>query len=1208
MTEVRRFDLLNSPLAGTNLIEASAGTGKTYTIAGLFLRLVLEKNLPVNEILVVTFTEAATQELKDRIRTKLREAIGAFASGHSEDDFLKDLVNRSKNTKIALDSLREAIRAFDQAAIFTIHGFCRRMLHENAFESGSLFDTELITDQESLIREIVDDFWRMHFYGASPLFINYVLTKKFSPNSLLSLLANRVAQPYLKIIPQVEIPDTSLKEQSFKTSFDTACKAWQSARPDVAEIFANYEGLHRGKYGKAKINDWIQAMDHYMASGGHNPGLFKGFEKFTTGEIQESIKQGHAPPEHPFFDLCEILRQNQKELERLFEQRLLGLKAELFHYVRDELTRRKTEKNIQSFDDLLLKLLNGLEDKGGELLAKEIRTKFKAALIDEFQDTDPIQYAIFKNAFNNKNSILFLIGDPKQAIYSFRGADIFAYMEASQDAESRFTLRENWRSEPGLITAINALFANKVHPFVYDRIPFQPTAPPSGKDPELLNIRGQSNSPLKLWFVDAEKTAGPGKAITKGQARELIPRAVASEISRLLALGRNKKAVFGKRPLVEGDIAVLVRTNAEARLMQKALLSLRIPSVLYSTDKLFDTHEAMEMERVLSGIAGQNSQSSLKAALITDMMGIKGEELDAMMADETGWETWLVRFKEYHDLWNKRGFIRMFRSLLIREEVLPRLMSFSDGERRNTNLLHLAEVLHQISVEKNLNMEGLIKWLSEQRDPDTPWLEEHQLRLESDENAVKLVTVHKSKGLEYPVVFCPFTWDGSRIKNSKTPFTFHNELDGRRLTLDLGSKDMEKNRVFAEKELLAENLRLFYVALTRAKSRCYLVWGRFNQAETSAPGYLFHHPGSRKQEDIVDATKKRFVSLSDEDLYSELNTFLKKSGGTISLSEMPVQVGEEHVLSLPEKEVSLTCLKFSGNIDRQWHISSFSSLISGIPHGEEIPDRDATGSYDILEKEDFEEWDAGETPAGIFSFPKGAQAGTFMHDIFEHLDFTEKKDAPVKGLVDDKLKKYGFEPMWQETLCRMILKVLAAPLSPKIKGLCLSRIRNQDRLTELEFFFPLKNISPDTLKKIFQTTQGTQIPETFPETMGRLQFATTRGFMKGFIDLVFRFQDRFYLVDWKSNHLGNRVEDYGLKALLPVMENEFYILQYHIYTLALDQYLRMRLPGYCYEDHFGGVFYVFLRGVDPEKGSDYGIYRDLPSPELIGALREALLE
>jgi exodeoxyribonuclease V beta subunit len=1208
MNESRHFNLLKSPLEGTNLIEASAGTGKTYTIAGLFLRLILEKNLSVNEILVVTFTEAATQELKDRIRTRLREAIGAFSGGRSEDVFLRNLVSSSKNAKIALDNLQEAIRAFDQAAIFTIHGFCRRILHENAFESGSLFDTELVTNQENLVREIVDDFWRTHLYRASPLFTNYVLMNKFSPESLLSILANRVAQPYLKIIPRLQVPETFPEEQEFKAAFEKASQAWPAARPEIAEILSNHEGLHGAKYKKAKIPAWIQAMDHYMASGGRHPGLFSGFEKFTTGEIKASIKKAHTPPEHPFFDLCETLKQNQMELERLFGERLIGLKGELFHYSRDELKRRKADKNIQSFDDLLLKLLNGMENRGGELLAKEIRTKFKAALIDEFQDTDPVQYAIFNNAFNDRNSILFLIGDPKQAIYGFRGADIFAYMAAAQDVQSRFTLSENWRSEPGLIGAINTVFSGKDHPFVYDRIPFKPTGPAQVKDPELLSLHGKPKSPLKLWFVDAEKTAEPGKSVIKSQARELIPRAVAAEISRLLALGRKKKAVFGKRPLSEGDIAVLVRTNAEARFMQKALISLRIPSVLYSTENLFDTHEAMEMERVLYGIAAPHNLNTLKVALTTDMIGLKGEELDAMMTDENAWEAWLIRFKEYHDLWNRLGFIRMFRSLLLMEDVLPRLMSFADGERRNTNVLHLAEVLHQISVEKNLNMEGLTKWLSQQRDPETPRMEEHQLRLESDENAVKLVTVHKSKGLEYPIVFCPFTWEGSRIKDGKAPFTFHDEAEQNRLVLDLGSEDVEKNRAVAEKELLAENLRLLYVALTRAKSRCYLVWGRFNQADTSAPAYLFHGPDSGKLENVVDATGKRFESLSDQDMLAELNTILKKSAGTISLSEMPVSEGEKHVLYSSEKEPSLSCLKFSGNIDRQWHISSFSSLIYGLPHGEEIPDRDETGSLDAFEIDELEELEQEEKHKDIFSFPKGAHAGTCLHDIFEHLDFREKDHGRVKGLVADKLNEYGFEPLWHETLFRMIQKVLSSHLNPEIKGLRLSRIPNQDRLNEVEFYFPLKTISPDRLKKLFPSTHMTQIPHTFPGTLGRLQFAPTRGFMKGFMDLVFRFKDRFYLVDWKSNHLGNRVEDYAYESLFTVMENELYILQYHIYTLALDLYLGMRLPGYSYQDHFGGVFYIFLRGVDPEKGPDYGIYRDMPSPELIGALREALIE
>ncbi|MBW2035784.1 MAG: hypothetical protein JRI94_19855, partial [Deltaproteobacteria bacterium] len=292
------------------------------------------------------------------------------------------------------------------------------------------------------------------------------------------------------------------------------------------------------------------------------------------------------------------------------------------------------------------------------------------------------------------------------------------------------------------------------------------------------------------------------------------------------------------------------------------------------------------------------------------------------------------------------------------------------------------------------------------------------------------------------------------------------------------------------------------------------------------------------------------------------------------------------------------------NIDRQWHISSFSSLISGIPHGEEIPDRDATGSSDVLETEDIEKWDTGETPAGIFSFPKGAQAGTFMHDIFEHLDFTEKKDAPVKGLVDDKLKKYGFEPMWQETLCRMILKVLAAPLNPEIQGLCLSRIRNQDRLNELEFYFPLKNISPDTLKKIFQTTQGTQIPETFPETMGRLQFATASiCYNQGIYERVHRsgFPVPGPFLSCGLEIQSSRKPGGGLRPQIPASSDGKRILHIAISHLHPG-------PGSVLADHFGGVFYVFLRGVDPEKGSDYGIYRDLPSPELIGALREALLE
>ena len=1104
--------------------------------------------------------------------------------------------------------LREALRDFDKAAIFTLHGFSRRVLHENAFESGCLFDTELVTEQENLKREIVDDFWRNHFYQASPLFVNYAIHKKFSPENLLSLLRGRLARPYLKIIPRITIPDTSGKEKEFRASFDGVCNAWESSKADVENILSTHEGLNRVKYRKAKIPAWIEVMDRYLASGGNNSLLFKDFPKFTAGVLKISVKKDASPPAHPFFDLCERLLQIQGELEKVFEKRLLGLKAALFLYAENELARRKEEKNVQSFDDLLLKLHRALKEKGGEYLANAVRKKFRAALIDEFQDTDPVQYAIFKKVFGSREGTLFLIGDPKQAIYGFRGADIFAYMKARKDVAFQHTLIENWRSEPRLIAAINAVFEGKELPFVYDEIPFKPAVPAPKKDPEKLELNGNIEPPFQIWFLEAKKVADSGKPISKSLAGHLIPGAVASEISRLLALGRKGLARLGKKPLTEGDIAVLVRTNAQARLVQEALAELNIPGVLFSTGNLFDSHEALEMERVLLAVSDPKNERHIRAALTTDMMGLKGEDLYVLMDDETGWEEWIAKFRMYYGLWNERGFIRMFRYLLLQEGVLPRLMSLKDGERRNTNLLHLTEVMQQTSIEKKLGMTESLKWLSEQRDENAPRLDEHQLRLESDENAIKLVTVHKSKGLEYPVVFCPFSWDGSRIKKSDEPFLFHNEDRDRTPTLDLGSEERDENRAFAEKELLAENLRLLYVALTRAKNRCYLVWGRFNKAGTSAPAYLLHQPESFDKENLVQSISERFTSLTDEAVKEELKDAVSRAEGTITLSEMPAGRAGETYTPLPGRKAALSCREFSGDIDRLWRISSFSSLISGRTHLDETADRDAILSPDGRDREDLEEPVIREKPLNIFSFPKGTKPGSFLHDILEHLDFAEKEPAVMKKLVADKLNEYGFKSHWLDTICDMVTNVLVTPLDFAAKGPVLSSIGNEDRLNELEFYFPLKTVNPEKLKKIFQSHSGSSPIKDFPETLGMLQFAPTKGFMRGFMDLVFLWHGRYYLVDWKSNFLGDNPKDYNREAMASAMTKECYVLQYTIYTLALDQYLRVRMPGYSYEKNFGGVCYIFLRGVKPEMGSGFGIYRYVPSHELMEGLRKGLME
>ncbi len=1204
------LNLLTCPLKGTSLIEASAGTGKTYAITGLFLRLVLEKKLSADEILVVTFTEAATEELKDRIRTRLREAIEAFSTGFAKDAFLNDLVQKSKTNSdrlAALRSLKEAVRIFDEARIYTIHGFCRKMLHEYAFESGSLFDTELVTDQADLKREVVEDFWRIHFYKEATLFVNYVIQGKIGPDTFFSLLGKKTISPELKIIPELETIDSAEEERQFKEAFDEACSAWPTAKAEVERILLADKGLKLNQYKKANIPGWIQAMDDFLASGGSNPVLFDTFNKFCSSVLEKSVKKNCSVPEHSFFNLCETLKDCSEELSNVFEKRLLWLKIKLFQYMQKELEQRKKKKNIMFFDDLLLNLYSSLKGEGGRGLSQNMRSIFKAALIDEFQDTDPVQYSIFKSVFGVADSILFLIGDPKQAIYGFRGADVFAYMDAAAHAQTRYTLNENWRSEPDLITAVNAVFESSDLPFIYNEIPFHRVSTPAAKkDHELLRIdEAESTAPMHLWFVDAGKITGSDKPVSKAEARVMIANAVASEISRLLFLSKEKKAVLGERPLREMDIAVLVRQNSEANVIKAALSALNIPSVLYTTDNLFASHEALEVERIMAAVAQPDSEKLLKVSLATDMLGVSGEQINSMIEDEPEWEKWLIKFREYHTLWQEHGFMRMFKSMTLKQDIMPRLMLLEDGERRCTNMSHLSEILHQVSAEKRPGMTGLVKWLSERRNNDAPSDEEHQLRLESDENAVRLVTIHRSKGLEYPLVLCPFSWANSRTRDPKGPFLFHDKSGDMRLTLDLGSDDLKMNRILAEKEMLAENLRLLYVALTRAKNRCYLVLGRFNQSETSAPAYLFHQTVSDDGDNIVNVAGAGFKTLSDKEVFADLEKVRDRAGGTMRLYEMPDIDGMKYS-PLYSKEDSLHCRKFGGKIDRQFRISSFSSLISGRHHSAELDDSEVEGGFDEHGSADEVLLDQDEL-SGIFSFPKGARPGTFMHDILEHLDFVEKDDSHMKELVETKLLEYGFEPEWNETICEMLKNVLAVSLEPDRNDFTFSSIPNRDRLNEPGFYFPLKSLSPEKLKRIFEKLPLAESVSDFSGQLGKLNFLPVKGFMKGYIDMVFQFQNRFYIVDWKSNFLGPNVKNYGPESLDSSMKNEFYVLQYHIYTAALNKYLQLRIPDYSYEKHFGGVFYIFLRGVEPKIGPDYGVYRDRPSGELIEKLCSELI-
>jgi exodeoxyribonuclease V beta subunit len=1191
------LDHLNIELSGTNLIEASAGTGKTYAIACLYLRLLIEKELIPEQILVVTYTEAATNELHGRVRERIREAMAVMDGATSADPFLNGLRVKGEGGK-SRELLDRALCSFDTAAIFTIHGFCLRALQDNAFESGSLYDTELVRDQIPLMREIVDDFWRRRFFGEPSPLLGYALRSGLGGDSFMEFLKEVGANPCQKVIPCFAAADIADMEETCRSLFMALGDNWRASGDEIRRIIKEDKGLSRAAatYRPDLLPPLFSAMDAYAA--GDNPfALFSDFAKFTASGIAAGTKQKKEPPRHPFFILCQ-------DLHDMVRKRFLALKSELLHYCREQLRLRKHEGNIRFFDDLLTDLHQALRGENGPSLAATIRGKYRAALIDEFQDTDPVQYDIFRTIYGAGGCPLFLIGDPKQAIYSFRGADIFAYMQASQDvpAERRFTLTGNWRSLPGLLTAFNTVFDNARQPFVYDRITYHPVSSGRGETGTGLTTARGDAAALELWYLPTDEE---GKPFSVGKATDLAVAAVAAEIAHLLREGEEGTALIGDRPLAPRDIAVIVRSHRQARLIQDALRKRGIPGVMRSDMSVFATDEARQLCTLLSALAAPGSETRVRAALVTDILGRSGNDIADLMDDESAWERCLELFREYHRTWIEEGFMVMARLLLARERVRGRFLRHPDGERRLTNLLHCLELIHSRAHGAGAGMEGVITWFNE-RVAAGDSAEEYQIRLETDEMAVRIVTIHVSKGLEYPIVFCPFLWGG--VGGKDRVVSFHDDFT---LVKDFGSPDLDRHRVMAQKEGLAENVRLVYVALTRAQYRCYLLTGKItdtthrNRPETSPLAYLFHaSPDTRMADDLVDALAREVSGLDQDQTVRQLRDFSDRSRGNIAVSQLPDPSDSGSPFSPRGGEGAPVCRTFGGVLANNWRVASFTSFAGhGAGHAE-LPDRDETG-----ESGEGGGTEPAEIPGGrsIFTFPRGARSGIFLHGIFENLDFSDRDPQTVTSLVAQGLEKHGYDGEWLSSVCGMVTDVINAPLTSPEGSFTLSSLKQGDWVSELEFFFPLRFISSPQLGSRL-APWGDRYPAVdLGRVCGALDFKPVRGMVRGFVDMIFQHGGRYYLLDWKSNHLGYRLEDYDQQALKRAMEANLYPLQYLLYTVALNRYLSQRVKEYDYGIHFGGVLYLFLRGVDGRHGERYGVFRDRPPQELIDDLTECLI-
>ncbi len=1234
---MKELDAMQVELAGTNLIEASAGTGKTYTIATLYLRLLLERELDVGQILVVTFTNAATAELRDRIRRRIGEALEALTSEvDSHDSTLSQLCQRFGDEEMrrgAVARLRIALSDFDQAAISTIHSFCQKVLEEHAFESGAAFEVELVAEQGSLLAEVVDDFWAPRMNRSPESLVRYLVDGKEGPSNLIQLYRRAAASPEMAILPaeiDLLVGDDSDLDASlgdWNRALDRVRALWSEHRDEVLELLVRaIEEGHLKKTSYKLAPPFVEAYGGDLESlfAGPTPGFSSSHDRFrrmTPNELENCTKGDQPTPRHPFFDACGELWDSDQRLGSLLSARRIKLQLDAIHFIREETADRKAAAGTQYFDDLLLRLKNALAAPGGAHLAARIRGRMPVALIDEFQDTDDVQYAIARQIWHQARdeedeadasslpTSLFLIGDPKQAIYAFRGADVFAYLGAQRDAAgARHTLIRNWRSDPRLIAAVNALFENRPEPFGLEEIAFDAACPrPDAKDsfPE--------TPALEILMMEAvgNPTGKSKPVISATRSKQEVPSRVAADISDLLQSGR----VLAGHPLAPRDIAVLCRKKSQVQAICEALQSLGIPVAQMGDSSVFDSDEALHLERVLRAVASPADAGAIRLALATPLFGFDAQGLVGLVADSRGWEAWLERFRAWHESWQSDGFIQIFHRILREEDVHARLLSRVGGERRLTNFLHLGELLEQMASQRHLGASGLVEFLELLRTDEAARRQsgedESQLRLESESDAVTVVTIHRSKGLEYPIVYCPYLWsDDTTLGAGRQYPRFHDPRNANRMTLDIGSEAKGEHLKIAKAEALAEGTRVLYVALTRAKHLCRIVWGRFNGFQNSAMAGLLHPNHSKVS------------ALTPEKIQDEAEDLAARSGGDIGVRALPAAPGPIYRSSNPSQR--LECRPATRRIRASWRHSSFSALVSAASHERRsVLDPAEEGlDYDAV-KEEVLTTDSPESGAEVrlHQFPAGAAAGTMLHTLLENLDFRAPDREGLNLEIAELLTQNGFDAGWNADVREALLQILATRFASDPEAPRLADIDRKRRLDELEFLLPVRGgdrhtassgdaplpgFSVSDLADAFARHAVREDIRSYAETLRHLEFLPLSGYLKGFIDLVFEWRGRFYVVDYKSNHLGGMADDYRPEALIAPMTEHHYVLQYHLYQVALHRHLGSRLADYEYDRHVGGSWYLFLRGMAPQHPPGYGIYRDEPPRVLIESLSEIL--
>ena len=1246
ITSTRELNVWDAPLSGINLVEASAGTGKTWNIEALVIRLLLTRELLPKNILVVTFTDAATQELRERILNRINQVYEVISDASvelNEDPFLSECRTRYGGDVQAIKSLERSKSEFDEASIYTIHSFCKNVLNDFSFEAGVDREINILSDSKLLIDEVIADYWRrMNQRLSRPE--NQIFSGLLLNDLTLDKIKKLFSEFTVQMHTRIDLVEDKTPAVWSGWSIDAKLDDFRARMQQLQTIWATEEAEIHKQLVETKINnnDYSKNFEKWkpdVIAFLEDPfmRLPKNYtEKFTQGFLDNRKPKNWAGPlpDHKFFQLLEDAIEMTKWMVQ-YELRtaLTSLKTEYQ-------TRRKRDQ-VLIYDDLLTSVDDALNESvnpaKATLLRKKLLDQYPVAMIDEFQDTDRVQYSIFRQIYVQdgapENTLLYLIGDPKQSIYKFRGADLKTYFEARNEAKNHFTLSRNYRSAQNLVSAVNAVF-DRDGSFIDAELAYINSDAHHQENPYFNDQ--ESHEALRFIEIDTESS-------NKGESTSDLVAWVTQSIASQLQLSMDSKAGIkdekestGTRPIDAGDIAVLVSKHFQAKLIRESLTDIGIPCVETGDSNVFTSEESGLMSLLLECINDSRNLRKIRALLSSALFGMDVEEIESFENNDISWSEWIQNLNTSKELIEKYGVLTGIRHLFEVYALEQRLISNYYGERSITNIRHLTELIYAEEIKHHRSLSGIIHWLKAQRLSESKSEDSMKIRLESDDNRVKIVTMHSSKGLQYPIVYAPFLWDASWSKAGNNVCYDEVMDENGRITftrkMDIGDYLNPNTSALSKLESWEDRIRLMYVAFTRAQYRCYVPYSCYKDNMISP---MF---GALVKSNVLDSDafgRENYLEIvtgkvnplgkevpKDGVLSILMAKLAEKHSGLVYFESISSVDPAEPIKLDSEPKVIRVELFSDSNVSKlipERSITSYSSIHRKY-------DQYETGAERIRDEEaDIEYEESGEASPEIFRFPKGAHTGNLWHEIFELIDFSD--DALHDGIVEASCIKHGFDP---DVAKKLIKQLIQDTLGARLQGglgsvgdsevgrisrssdgvsdmgdFSLSSLSPDHKLCEMEFLYRYDAAKMDSLiASLFagEVERGSEL-DSGRHLEG--DASEKNHFLVGLIDLIFEKDGKYYILDYKSNHLGFSKKDYTFDRIAEDIRKNKYNLQYYLYSAALNKYLSKQIYNYSYKEHFGGVFYLYWRGLT--SGQSNGVFYDMPDEKVVMNLSKDII-